>query len=141
MPVLVPAFLARRVMRPGSRRMAIESPTAIASSRFRFWRGCTTNIAWNLWPRESCYVCAARVIAEHSLLQKPVVESLMVSLVVVVLDLRSREKAHVVLAERDHTIETFLFIERTNRSAYALRVGLLGGMGWHSLIRMWAINL
>ncbi len=33
----------------------------------------------------------------------------MVSLVVVVLDVLSREKAHVVLAERDHTIETFLF--------------------------------
>ena len=45
-------FPTYRVMRPGSRRMAIESPTAIASSRFRFWRGCTTNTGWNQKPRD-----------------------------------------------------------------------------------------
>ena len=47
MPVSVPAFLTCRVMSPSSRRIAIESPRAIASSRFRFWRGCTTNTGWN----------------------------------------------------------------------------------------------
>ena len=50
-----------------------------------------------------------RALRQSCLLQKPVVESLMVSLAVVVLDVLSREKAQVVLAERDHTIETFLF--------------------------------
>ena len=51
----------------------------------------------------------------------------MVSLAVVVLDVLPREKAHMVLTERDHTIQTFLFDHRTNRSAYALRLGLFGG--------------
>ena len=42
-------------------------------------------------------------------LQKPVVESLMVSLAVVVLDVLPREEAQVPVTERDHTSETFLF--------------------------------
>lgn len=42
-------------------------------------------------------------------LQKPVVESLMVSLAVVVLDVLPREEAQVALPERDYSIETFLF--------------------------------
>jgi hypothetical protein len=50
-----------------------------------------------------------RAPRQWRLLQKPVVESLMVSLAVVVLDVLPREKAQVVLTERDHTIETFLF--------------------------------
>ena len=36
MPASVLAFLTCRVLRPSSRRMAIESPRAVASSRFRF---------------------------------------------------------------------------------------------------------
>ena len=50
-----------------------------------------------------------RAPRQRPLPQKPVVESLMVSLVVVVLDVLSREQAQVVLTERDHPIETFLF--------------------------------
>jgi hypothetical protein len=42
-------------------------------------------------------------------LQKLVIESLMVSLAVVVLDVLPREDAQVALTERDHSIETFLF--------------------------------
>ena len=42
-----------------------------------------------------------RALRQWCLLQKPVVESLMVSLAVVVLDVLSREKAQVVLTERD----------------------------------------
>ncbi len=42
-------------------------------------------------------------------LQKPVVESLMIPLAVVVLDVLSHEEAEVALAEWDHTIETFVF--------------------------------
>jgi hypothetical protein len=43
-------------------------------------------------------------------LQKPVVESLVVSLAVIVLDVLSREEAQVAVTERDHSIETFLWI-------------------------------
>ena len=38
--------------------------------------------------------------------EKPVVESLMVPLAVVVRDVLPREEAHVAFTERDHTIET-----------------------------------
>ena len=48
------------------------------------------------------------------LLQKPVVEPLMVSLAVVVHDVLPHEEAHVALTERDHTSETFLF-DRPNK--------------------------
>jgi len=47
-------------------------------------------------------------------LQKPVVESLMVALAVVVLNVLPHEEAHVALTERDHTSETFLF-DRPNK--------------------------
>jgi hypothetical protein len=47
-----------------------------------------------------------RAPRQWRLLQKLVVKSLMVSLAVVVLDVLPREKAQVVLTERDHTIET-----------------------------------
>jgi len=50
-----------------------------------------------------------RAPRQWRLLKKPVVESLMVSLAVVVLEVLPRKKAQVVLTERDHTIETFLF--------------------------------
>ena len=50
-----------------------------------------------------------RALLQWRLLQKPVVEPLMVSLAVVVVDVLPREKAQVVLTERDHTIQTFLF--------------------------------
>ena len=43
------------------------------------------------------------------ILQKPIVQPLMVSLPVVVLDVLSREEAQVALTERHHSIETFLF--------------------------------
>ena len=48
------------------------------------------------------------------LLQKPVVESLMVALAVVVLNVLPHEEAHVALTERDHTSETILF-DRPNK--------------------------
>ena len=48
------------------------------------------------------------------LLQKPVVESLMVALAVVVLNVLPCEEAHVALTERDHASETFLF-DRPNK--------------------------
>ena len=48
------------------------------------------------------------------MLQKPVVESLMVALAVVVLNVLLREEADVALTERDHTSETFLF-DRPNK--------------------------
>ena len=50
-----------------------------------------------------------RAPRQWRLLQKPVLESLMVSLAVVVLDVLPREEAQVALTERDHSIETFLF--------------------------------
>ena len=50
-----------------------------------------------------------RAPQQWRLSQKLVVKSLMVSLAVVVLSVLPREKAQVVLPERDHTIETFLF--------------------------------
>ena len=81
-----------------------------------------------------------RAPRQWRLLQKPVVESLMVALAVVVLNVLPHEEAHVALTERDHTSETFLtigknprihsvdfLIDRTNRSAYALRLGRFGG--------------
>ena len=52
---------------------------------------------------------AGRALRWCRLLQKPVFESLMVSLAVVVLDVLPREEAQVALTERDHSIETFLF--------------------------------
>ena len=42
-------------------------------------------------------------------LQKPVVEPLMISLAVVVLDVLPREEAQVAITKRHHSIETFLF--------------------------------
>ena len=77
-------------------------------------------------------------------LQKPVVESLMVALAVVVLDVLPREEAQVTLTEWDHTSETFLFNRPNEPFAYALRLGLLGGsrMGWiPALVRMSAATL
>ena len=50
-----------------------------------------------------------RALRWGRVLQKPVVESLMVSLAVVVLDVLPHEEAQVVLTERHHAIETFLF--------------------------------
>jgi site-specific recombinase XerD len=41
-----------------------------------------------------------------------------------VLDVLRREEAQVALTQRDHSTETFLLIDRTNRSA--LRLGLFG---------------
>src|SRR5688500_16971377 len=52
---------------------------------------------------------AGRALRWCRVLQKPVLESLMVSLAVVVLDVLPREEAQVALTERDHSIETFLF--------------------------------
>lgn len=52
MPVSVLAFLAYRVMRPSSRRMAIGFLSAIASLRFQFCRGYTMNTGWNQKPPE-----------------------------------------------------------------------------------------
>ena len=69
-------------------------------------------------------------------LQKLVIESLMVSLAVVVLDVLPREDAQVALTERDHSIETFLFdrphepfgvrirVRRLVRRAHVLDSGL-----------------
>jgi hypothetical protein len=48
------------------------------------------------------------------LLKKPVVESLMVALAVVVLNVLPGEEAHVPPTERDHTSEAFLF-DRPNK--------------------------
>ena len=48
------------------------------------------------------------------LLQKPVVESLMVALAVIVLKVLPREEAQVALTERDHSTETFL-LDRPNK--------------------------
>ena len=48
------------------------------------------------------------------LLQKPVVESLMVALAVIVLNVLPREEAQVALTKRDHTSETF-FLDRPNK--------------------------
>ena len=77
-----------------------------------------------------------RAPRQWRLLQKPVVEPLMVSLAMVVLDVLHRGEAQVVLTERDRAIETFLLIDRTNRSAYAFKIGLLGGsrIGWTPLL-------
>ena len=47
-------------------------------------------------------------------LQQPVVESLVVSLAVIVLDVLPREEAQVAVTERDHSIETFFF-DRPNK--------------------------
>jgi hypothetical protein len=55
-----------------------------------------------------------RVLRRCRVLQKPVVESLMVSLAVVVLDVLPREEAQVAVTERDYSIETFLF-DRPNK--------------------------
>ena len=54
-------------MRPGSRRMAIEFATAIASSPFRFWRGCTTNAGWSHGRLKRRKISGARnIIADDS---------------------------------------------------------------------------
>ena len=53
-------------------------------------------------------------------LQKPVVESLLVSLAVIVLDVLPREEALVAVTEWDHSIETFLF-DRPNKP-FGIRV-------------------
>src|SRR5687768_17238919 len=59
------------------------------------------------------------------LMQKPVVESLMVALTVVVLDVLLREEAQVALTERNHTIETFL-LDRPNESlGVGIEIGTL----------------
>ena len=50
-----------------------------------------------------------RALRRCCALQKAVVESLMVSLVVVVLDVLPREEAQVAFTERDQSIEAFLF--------------------------------
>ena len=50
-----------------------------------------------------------RALRRYGVLQKPVVESLVVSLAVIVLDVLPREEAQVAVTERDHSIETFLF--------------------------------
>jgi hypothetical protein len=55
-----------------------------------------------------------RVLRRCRVLQQPVVESLMVSLAVVVLDVLPREEAQVAVTERDYSIETFLF-DRPNK--------------------------
>ena len=60
-------------------------------------------------------------------LQELVVESLVGSLAMVVVDVLAHAETHVPFAEGDDATETFPFIERTNRSAYALRLGLFGG--------------
>ena len=80
-----------------------------------------------------------RALRQWRLLQKPVVEPLMVALAVVVLHVLPREEAQVALTERATRVRHSSLIDRTNRSAYALRLGLLGGsrMGWTPpLIRM-----
>jgi hypothetical protein len=59
-----------------------------------------------------------RVLRRCRVLQKPVVESLMVSLAVVVLDVLPREEAQVAVTERDYSIETFLF-DRPVRCVYS----------------------
>jgi len=63
-----------------------------------------------------------RALRWGRVLQKPVVESLMVSLAVVVLDVLPHEEAQVVLTERDHSIETFLF-DRPHKP-FGVRVGV-----------------
>ena len=55
-----------------------------------------------------------RALRRCRVLQKPVVESLVVSLAVIVLDVLPREEAQVAVTERDHSIETFLF-DRPNK--------------------------
>ena len=50
-----------------------------------------------------------RALRRCRVLQKPVVESLMIPLAVVVLDVLAREEAQVALTEWDHSIETFFF--------------------------------
>jgi len=55
-----------------------------------------------------------RALRRYGVLQKPVVESLVVSLAVIVLDVLPREEAQVAVTERDHSIETFLF-DRPNK--------------------------
>jgi hypothetical protein len=57
-----------------------------------------------------------RALRRCCALQKAVVESLMVSLVVVVLDVLPREEAQVAFTERDQSIEAFLF-DRPNESS------------------------
>ena len=65
-------------------------------------------------------------------MQELVVESLVVSLAMVVVDVLAHEETQVPFAEGDDATETLPCIERTNRSAYALRLGLFGGrrIGW-----------
>ena len=65
-------------------------------------------------PEESAEAIAplhggGRALRRCRLLQKPVVESLVVSLAVIVLDVLPREEAQVAVTERDHSIETFFF--------------------------------
>ena len=60
-------------------------------------------------------------------MQELVVESLVVSLTMVVLDVLVDDEAQMPLAERDDTMEHSSLMDRTNRSAEALRLGLFGG--------------
>ena len=50
-------------------------------------------------------------------MQELVVESLVVSLTLVMLDVLVDDEAQMPLAERDDTMEALFFIDRTNRSA------------------------
>src|SRR5947209_7589850 len=52
-------------------KTGIESPMATESSPRRYWQGCITNIAWNLWRREPWGRDAA---ARHSCGSQPVVD-------------------------------------------------------------------
>ena len=66
-----------------------------------------------------------RALQRCRVLQKPVVESLMVSLAVVVLDVLPGEEAQVALAERDHSIETFLFDRSHEPFGVRVEIGTL----------------
>jgi hypothetical protein len=64
-----------------------------------------------------------RSLRQRRVLQKPVVESLMIPLAVVVLDVLAREEAQVALTERDHSIETFLFDRPNEPFGVRLEIG------------------
>jgi len=85
-----------------------------------------------------------RVLRRCRVLQKPVVESLMVSLAVVVLDVLRVRRRKWPSPSGTTRLRHSSLIDRTNLSAYALRLGLLGGsrMGWiPALVRMSATTL
>ena len=63
-----------------------------------------------------------RALRRCRVLQKPIVEPLMVSLPVVVLEVLPREEAQVAITERNHSIETFLF-DRPNKP-FRVHVGV-----------------